>query len=74
MEWIDKRDGLDDIYANDINTIAHACIDLEQAVDAKATVAYVDEKAEHFDSVIGDIGVALDKIIEIQETLIGDGE
>lgn len=79
MEWIDKRDELDDILADDINKIAHSCIDLEQEVAEKADEAkdYSErlnaETTERFNSVIGDIDEALDKIIEIQEALIGGG-
>lgn len=74
-KWKDKVDDVDDVLAEDINSIAHAVIDLEEidtemsdtsnnAVQNKVIKNYIDES-------IGDIDTALDGIIAIEEQLIG---
>lgn len=73
--WKDKVGGIDVVLADDINSIAHAVIDLEEidtemsdtsnnAVQNKVIKNYIDES-------IGDIETALDSIIAIQNSLIG---
>lgn len=57
FEWTDKQNGVDDVLAEDINSIAHAVMDLDNEIDNQ----------------IGDIETALDSIISIQNTLIGGG-
>ena len=75
LEWTDKVGGVDYVLADDINSIAHAVIDLEEidtemsdtsnnAVQNKVIKNYIDES-------IGDIETALDSIIAIQNSLIG---
>ena len=51
--WKDKQDGIDDILAEDINSVAHGVIELQEQN--------------------GDIEQSLDRIILIQESLIGGG-
>ena len=51
--WKDKQDGIDDILAKDINSVAHGVIELQEQN--------------------GDIEQSLDRIILIQESLIGGG-
>jgi hypothetical protein len=50
--WTDKVDGVDDVLAEDINSIARAVISIEEAN--------------------GDIDAALDRIIAIQNELMGN--
>lgn len=57
LKWEDKQNGVDDVLAEDINSIAHAVMDLDNEIDNQ----------------IGDIETALDSIISIQNTLIGGG-
>lgn len=45
MEWIDKIDGVDIIYAEDINKLAHLSID---ASETAKNVAYVGENGNWF--------------------------
>ena len=45
MEWIDKIDGVDTIYAKDINDIAHLSID---ASETAKNVAYIGENGNWF--------------------------
>lgn len=56
--WSDKTDGKSYAVAKDINNIAHAVIELEEA-ETELT------------NTIGDIETALDGILEIQASLIG---
>ena len=32
LEWIDKVDGVDDVLAEDINSVAHAVVDNSKAI------------------------------------------
>lgn len=62
--WVDKVNDIDVIDASTDNQIAQAVIDLEIRADG------IDAAIEQIDSQIGNIGTALDEIIEYQETLI----
>lgn len=74
LEWVNKVDGVDDVLAEDINSIANAVIKLEEDV-SNIEVPDVDlsnyyTKPE-VDDMVGNIETALDNIIAIQNTLIG---
>lgn len=58
LEWVDKRNDVDDVNAEDINLIAHYAQKLNKNVDEK----------------LGDIETALDTIIAMQNELTGGVE
>ena len=81
--WTDKIDGIDDVLADDINSIAHEAIRQDEKIEN--ILLYKADKATtllgygitdaytktDIDSKIGDIETALDSIIAIQNSLIG---
>ena len=75
--WIDKQDGIDDILAEDINSIANAVIEAQKEINkivVDQTYSPTSENAQSgvaIAGVIGDIETALDNIIAIQNSLIG---
>lgn len=84
-KWVDKVDEVDDVVAEDINSIAHAVIALEEdQEDADESNINIDTEMSdasenpvqnkviksYIDNQVGDIETALDSIIAIQEELI----
>jgi S-adenosylhomocysteine hydrolase len=76
LQWVDKRNGIDEILAEDINHIANAVIEAQEKLENLETPD-VDLSnyytKEEIDNKVGDIETALDNIIAIQENLIGGG-
>lgn len=74
FNWIDKQDGIDDVLAEDINAIAKAVIEAQEELENLETPD-VDLSnyytKEEIDNKVGDIEIALDGIITLQENLIG---
>lgn len=56
--WQDKVDGVSDILADDINSVAASAIESEERIVA-------------IEGQIGDISAVLDEIIEVEEGYIG---
>lgn len=81
LTWTDKVDNVDNVVAEDINSIAHAVIQSEIDIGTKADVSttlagygILDAYTKtEIDTQIGDIETALDNIIVIQNALIGGG-
>lgn len=78
FEWTDKKDGIDDVLAEDINKIARAVQKLSEEKTIVVDQNYNPESKNAQSGIavaeaVGDIETALDGIIAIQNSLMGGG-
>ena len=62
MEWTDKRDLIDDVYADDVNKLAHAIIEIENNKTTKISEASTNEQYPTAKAVYDELNSKQDKL------------